>query len=57
MLVLHIVRMIPSNVRKNKGTTECNKSTIICNINTTQCGDGIIKCETLLKKILNILAT
>ena len=48
MLVLHNVRMIPSNVRKNKGTTECDKSTIICDISTTQCNDGTIKCDILV---------
>ena len=25
MLVLHNVRMVPLNVKKNKGTTECDK--------------------------------
>ena len=30
MLVLHNVRMVPLNVRKNKGTTEYDKSTVIC---------------------------
>ena len=28
MLVLYNVRMVPSNVRKNKGTTKCDKSSI-----------------------------
>ena len=49
MLVLHNVRMVPLNVRKNKGTTKCDKSTIIYDVSTTQCEDGIIKYET--KKI------
>ena len=48
MLVLHKVRMVPSNVRKNKGTTECEKSTITCNVSTTQCEDGTIKCDVLI---------
>ena len=47
-LVLHKVRMVPSNVRKNKGTTECEKSTITCNVSTTQCEDSIIKCDVLI---------
>ena len=45
MLVLYNVRMVPSNVIKNKGTVECDKSTITCDISTTQYEDGIIKCE------------
>ena len=49
MLVLRNVRMVPLNVRKNKGTTKCDKSTIIYDVSTTQCEDGIIKYET--KKI------
>ena len=28
ILVLHNVRIIPSNVRKNKGTIECDKNTV-----------------------------
>ena len=48
MLVLHKVRMVSSNVRKNKGTTECEKSTITCNVSTTQCEDSIIKCDVLI---------
>ena len=35
--------MVLSNVRKNKGTTECDKSTITCDVSTTQCEDGTIK--------------
>ena len=45
MLVLYNVRMVPSNVIKNKETVECDKSTITCDISTTQYEDGIIKCE------------
>ena len=38
MLVLHNVRMVPSNVRKkNKGTTECDKSTVTYNVGTIKC--------------------
>ena len=37
--------MIPSNVRKNKGSTECDKSTVTCNVGTAQYEDGTIKCE------------
>ena len=39
MLVMQNVRMIPSNVRKNKGITECNKSTITCDVGIAQCED------------------
>ena len=35
MLMLHNVRMLPSNVRKNKGTTGCNKSTGTYDVDTT----------------------
>ena len=45
MLALHNMRIIPLNMRKNKGITECNKSTIISDISTEQCKDGTIKCE------------
>ena len=45
MLVLHNVRMVPSNVGKNKGTTEYDESTITCDVSTTQYENGIIKCE------------
>ena len=45
MLLLHNVRIVPSNMRKNKGITKYDKSTITCNVGTTQCEDGIIKCE------------
>ena len=43
MLVLHNVRMVQSNMRKNKGTTECDKSSITCDVSTAQCKDDIIK--------------
>ena len=48
MLVLHNVRVVPSNVRKNKRTAEYNKSTIIFDVSTTQCEDGTIKCDVLV---------
>ena len=34
MLILHNVRMVSSNVRENKGTTECGKSAVICDVGT-----------------------
>ena len=45
MLLLHNVRIVPSNLRKNQETTEYEKSTVTCDIGTTQCKDGTIKCE------------
>ena len=34
-----------SNVRKNKGITECDKSTVTCDVGTTQYENGAVKCE------------
>ena len=42
--------MIPSNVRKNKRTTECDKSIVICEVGTAQCEDCNIKCEEKKKE-------
>ena len=61
MLVLHNVRMVPSNVKKknkkttkcekkNKGTTGYDKSIVICDVDTAQCEDDIIKYEKKKKK-------
>ena len=36
MLILHNVKMVPLNVRKNKRSTEYDKNTIIYDIDTTQ---------------------
>ena len=47
MLVLHNVRIVPLNVKKNNGTTEYDKSTITYDVSTTQCEDGTIKCEKI----------
>ena len=57
MLVLHNVRMVPSNVRKNKGTTECDKSIVTCDISTTQCDDGTIKCDILVTWYSRLLSS
>ena len=48
ILVLHNVRTVPSNVRKNMGTTKCDKSTVTCDVSITQCEDGNIKCVVLV---------
>ena len=45
IFVLHTVRMVPSNVRKNTGTRECDKSTVTCDIEPAQYEDGTIKFE------------
>ena len=47
MLILHNVRMVPSNVRKKKkgGTIECDKSIVTCDVGTAQCENGIIECK------------
>ena len=54
MLVLHNVRMIPSNVRKNKGTTKCDKSIVICGVGTAQCENGTIECEKRIREPSNV---
>ena len=45
MLLLHNVRIVSSNLRKNQETTEYEKSTVACDIGTIQCKDDTIKCE------------
>ena len=45
MLILHNVRMVSSNARKNKEITECDKSTFICDVSITQYEGDTIKCE------------
>ena len=45
ILVLHNVKIVPSNVRKKKKeTNECDKSTVTYDVSTTQCENGTIKC-------------
>ena len=46
--------MVPSNVRKNKGTTECEKNIITCDVSTTQYEDDTIKCEKKIKELPNV---
>ena len=49
MLLLYILRMVLSNVRKkNKGATEYDKSTVTCDIGTAQCEDDTIKYDILV---------
>ena len=54
VLVLRNVWMIPSNVRKNKKTTECDKSIVTCNVGTVQCEDDTIKFEKKIREPLNV---
>ena len=54
MLLLCNVRMVLSNVRKKKGTTECNKSTITSDVGIAQCEDGTIKCEKKIRELPNV---
>ena len=49
MLVLPNVTMELSNVRKNKGTTECNKSTVTYDVSNAQCDNRTVKCEENFK--------
>ena len=40
--------MVPSNVRKKKGTTKYDKSTVICDVGTIKCkkkNKGTIECD------------
>ena len=46
--------MIPSNVRKYKGTTECDKSIVTCDVGIAQCEDGTIKCEKKIREPPNV---
>ena len=48
MLVLQNVRMVSSNVRKNKRTAECDKSTITYDVSITQYEDSTIKYDVLV---------
>ena len=48
MLVLQNVKIVPSNMRKNKEITKYDKSTVTCDISTTQCEDGTIKYDVLV---------
>ena len=57
MLVLHNIKMVPSNVRKKKkkkGTIECDKSIVTCDVGTVQCENGTIKCEKKKREPLNM---
>ena len=39
------MKMVPSNVRKYKKTTECDKSTVTGDVSIAQSDDDTIKCE------------
>ena len=46
--------MVPSNVKKKKGTSKCDKSIVTCDVGTAQCEDGTIKCEKKIRKPANV---
>ena len=48
ILILYNVRVVPSNVRKNKGIIEYDKSTITCDVSTTQFENSTIKYDVLV---------
>ena len=50
ILNLHNVRIVPSNVRKNKGTTKCDKGIVTCVVDTAKYKDDTIECERKKKK-------
>ena len=52
--MLHNVKIVLSNVRKNKGITECDKITVTCDVGIAQYEDGTIKCEKKKKEPLNL---
>ena len=54
MLVLCNVRIIPSKLRKNKGTTECDKSIITYDVGTTQCEVGTINVRKKIREPPNL---
>ena len=53
MLVLHNVKMVPSNIRKNKGIFKCDKNTVTCDVGTAQSEDDTMKCEKKIREPLN----
>ena len=46
--------MVPSNMRKNKGTIKCDKSIVTCDVGTTQRKTGTIKCEKKIREPPNV---
>ena len=52
--MLHNVKIVLSNVRKNKGITECDKITVTCDVGIAQYEDGTIKCEKKIREPLNL---
>ena len=54
MLVLYNVRMVPSNMGKNKGIAKYDKSTVTCDVGTTQCEDDTIKYEKKKRELPNV---
>ena len=50
VLVLPNMTIEPSNVRKNRETTECDKNTVTCDVGTALCENGIVKYEEEKKR-------
>ena len=48
------MKIVLSNVRKNKGITECDKITVTCDVGIAQYEDGTIKCEKKIREPLNL---
>ena len=48
------MKIVLSNVRKNKGITECDKITVTCDVGIAQYEDGTIKCEKKIRELLNL---
>ena len=54
MSILHNMRMISSDVRKNKGTTECDKRPVTSDVGTLQYEDDSIKWEKKIREPHNV---
>ena len=48
------MKIVLSNVRKNKGIIECDKITVICDVGIAQYENGTIKCEKKIREPLNL---
>ena len=48
------MKIVLSNVSKNKGITECDKITVTCDVGIAQYEDGTIKCEKKIREPLNL---
>ena len=46
--------MVPSNVRKNKGITECDKNIVTCDDDIVQCENDTIKYDKKIRESSNV---